>query len=267
MRDLDHRPKILSIGPDYDAQREAQENTLGRRLREARQEKGLSLKATAEELSYYHIHLQASAVSKWEQGTTIPNAYQLFALCRLFGIEDGIRYFSGPLHREETALNEQGLKKVEEYREDLAASGRYSRRAPAEEAEEEIERPVFSFPVSAGTGNSLDGDDYRIERFRAGTVPRKADFALTVSGDSMMPNYTDGQMVWVQETPELFPGEIGIFLLNGSAYMKMYTEEEEEEDGGRVRTRAVLVSLNRAYRPIPVGEYDELRILGRVLTR
>ncbi len=267
--------KVIPMKGTYDVKAEAEKNRLGKRLNEARRERGLSLNALANELTAYNIHVQSTAVYKWEQGETTPNSYQLFALCRFFGIEDGIRYFSGPLRPGENALNEQGLKKVKEYTEDLLATGKYSYVNLDDTVSEEIERPLYDFPVSAGPGTFLDDDNYRMESFKANTVPEKADFALTVSGDSMTPNYTDGQMVWVQRTPELSPGEIGIFILNECGYMKMYTEaapEKEElenylDSDGTLRNKIELVSLNKKYAPITVGEFDDFRIVGRVLTR
>ena len=82
-----------------------------------------------------------------------------------------------------------------------------------------------------------------------------ADEIIPVSGDSMEPLYSDRQEVYVQHCAELRPGEIGIFLLDGDAYCKMLSQE----DG------VSLVSLNSAYRPIPIGEFSELRILGKVV--
>ena len=51
--------------------------------------------------------------------------------------------------------------------------------------------------------------------------------------------------------------EIGIFLLNGQAYIKQWRTSDK---GAR------LVSLNRAYSPIAIQEEDELRTFGKVLS-
>lgn len=71
----------------------------------------------------------------------------------------------------------------------------------------------------------------------------------------MLPRFMDRQIVYVKQQQTLEHGEIGIFLLDGDAYCKMLSRENG----------TFLVSLNPAYRPIPIGEFSELRILGKVV--
>lgn len=99
-------------------------------------------------------------------------------------------------------------------------------------------------PVSAGTGNFLDGDDYD-EVERTASIPEEADFGVKISGNSMMPEYTDGQTVWIEQTEMLDDGEIGIFLLDGNAYCKKLQNNKKG---------TFLVSLNKNYQPIPITE-------------
>ena len=54
----------------------------------------------------------------------------------------------------------------------------------------------------------------------------------------------------------LVNGEIGIFYLNGEAYIKKL---QDDKNG------VFLVSLNKKYPPIPVGENDRFDILGKVV--
>jgi len=46
------------------------------------------------------------------------------------------------------------------------------------------------------------------------------DFGVRVNRDSMEPVYHDGQIVWVEKTVALQPGEAGIFICNGEGYLK-----------------------------------------------
>ncbi len=87
-------------------------------------------------------------------------------------------------------------------------------------------------------------------------VPYSADFALTISGDSMMPTLKNGQIVWVCQQSTLEPGEIGIFYLNGQAFCKELVQDEKG---------VVLYSHNPKYSPIRVSEYDELLVFGKVV--
>lgn len=114
---------------------------------------------------------------------------------------------------------------------------------------------LYTLPVSAGTGNFLDSDDY-IEVDRDNTIPKKADFGVKISGDSMEPRFTNGQTVWIEQTSSLEDGEIGIFLLDGNAYCKKLQNNKKG---------IFLVSLNKKYNPIPIKEYDSLKIFGRVV--
>ncbi len=47
-------------------------------------------------------------------------------------------------------------------------------------------------------------------------------------------------------------GEIGIIYLNGDVYIKKLGEAE-------------LISLNKKYEPIQIGEYDSFRVFGKVV--
>ena len=73
----------------------------------------------------------------------------------------------------------------------------------------------------------------------------------------MTPRYLDGQIVWVHRTTELMDGDIGIFSLDGEAYCKRLHKEK-----GRIE----LLSINPAYRPIPIKEGSDFRIYGRVVS-
>ena len=110
---------------------------------------------------------------------------------------------------------------------------------------------LYDLSVSAGRGNYLDGGGY--EMIEAGpSTPDSADYAIRVSGDSMTPRFADRQIIFIHEQPALNEGEIGVFCLNNDAYLKQL---------GKGR----LLSLNPAYAPIPIGEYDDLRVFGKVV--
>lgn len=242
-----------------------EQNLIGKRLQEERKARKYSLDDVSALLEAYGVAVQRGAVSKWELGTTVPNAYQLLALCSAYGIEDAVAFFSGT-----DLLDAAGRKKVAEYRDDLIASGRYAPRLPAEHIPY-VSMPVSLLSASAGTGNFLDDENFETVEFPANTVPEGADFGIRVNGDSMEPVYADGQTVWVKECSSLRPGETGLFLLNGSGYIKVYGEQEPEEretytdSCGVLHMQAVLISYNPRYRPITVGCEDSLQIVGKVL--
>ena len=86
--------------------------------------------------------------------------------------------------------------------------------------------------------------------------PEDTTFGVRISGDSMEPEFHDGQIAWVLQQESVANGEIGIFALNGEAYIKKL---QNDKDG------IFLISLNEKYAPIKVGENDRLDIFGKVL--
>lgn len=110
---------------------------------------------------------------------------------------------------------------------------------------------LYDISVSAGCGNYLTGSDYDVIEVD-NTIPNTADYAVRVTGDSMTPRFVDKQIIFVHEQPALDEGEIGIFCLNNEAYLK-------KVEKGR------LVSLNPAYEPIPIRDFDDLKVFGKVV--
>ena len=239
----------------FNAALEREKNTVGSAIARRRKELRLSLSALRERLAAHGIRLQVAAISKWETGENVPNAYQLLALCRALEIEYVLDAFG-----REPELDEIGLRKLESYRADLIASGRYRPERPTRGTIRYIGMPVSLLAVSAGTGEFLDEGSFETVSFPEASVPAGAEFGVRVSGDSMEPVYHDGQIVWVRRCDLLRHGEVGIFLYDGSGYMKLYTEREGE-DG----PQPVLVSYNKKYEPIPVLPERGFRIAGRVL--
>ena len=269
------QPKVIpfaAVDGKYDAQTAHDNNYVGHQIRAARKTKALTIPALAEKLSEYGITVTRHGISKWETGGAVPNAYQLMALCYALEIEDCLPYFSGKLRPP--VLNKLGLRKVEEYREDLIASGRY---IPDEEDNVIPMRDIRilrDFPASAGTGAWLEDQDFEIRRFPAADVPARADFGIRIQGDSMEPTYHDGQYVWVEQCTELCPDEVGIFIYDGESYIKVYGEQEPEEDQkelyldseGILHKQPVLISYNQKYRPKPVSPNLSFKIVGKVLS-
>ncbi len=111
---------------------------------------------------------------------------------------------------------------------------------------------LYELPVSAGIGVYLD--DARSEKI---SIPGNektadADYALRISGNSMEPKYHDGDILLVQNADGVEIGELGIFLLDGSGFFKVF-------GGDR------LLSLNPEYGPILLKDFSEVQCRGRVI--
>lgn len=114
------------------------------------------------------------------------------------------------------------------------------------------------YKVSAGKGFSLgDGDDWQDEIEIPDTpLNRKADFCVTIKGDSMEPLFKDDDTVLVKSQDSVEPGQIGIFNVGGEGFIKKF-------GGDR------LISLNEEYDDILFSEhqYENIKCVGIVLGR
>ena len=106
--------------------------------------------------------------------------------------------------------------------------------------------------ASAGTGLFLDEAIAETLTIQNTPEAQQADYAIPVSGDSMEEEYHDGDIVLVKSCPCVRKGEVGIFLLDGSVYIKEYGEK-------------CLISYNEDYPPIDLSKYETAACLGRVL--
>ena len=202
-----------------------------------------------------NIFVKPNTVSAWESGLSIPNSKQLLAICEILNIYDIYTEFVNPNPINPFRnLNETGVAKVMDYIHLLEKSGEY-KTADIIPIHILRERKVFYTTVSAGTGSFLDGEDY--EMYTSPDIPEEASFGVYVSGDSMEPRYHNEELIWIEQTEQLEDGEIGIFYLDGNAYVKKF---QNNENG------TYLVSLNKKYDPIPVTENNSFKIFGRVLS-
>lgn len=111
----------------------------------------------------------------------------------------------------------------------------------------------YDHPASAGTGQYLN--DVRVERIEL-PVDIDADFVIPIKGDSMEPDYHDGDLVFIQTSVDLNDGVIGVFNYNGDAYIKQLVIDKEQ---------AYLHSLNPAYKDMPITPDTDFRIIGEIV--
>ena len=265
--------KVTKNKSPYDAAAARENNIIGQRIADARKRHRLSLPEFSKLLSNYGLTIKNTGLHKWESGVALPNAYQFLAVCQALGINDILDYFS-EVSDLQPELNDEGLKKLAEYKSDLIATGKYRPKAqPKVSKIVYVEKPVSNLSASAGTGEFLEEGNFEMVRFPASTVPEQADFGIRVNGDSMEPVYQDGQIVWVQACKRLTPGDVGIMVYDGAGYIKVYTEQEPDasirenfiDSNGILHMQPVMVSYNEKYEPKPVSPELSFWIVGRVL--
>ena len=209
----------------------------------------------ASALEKYDIHIKNAAVSAWEKRNSIPSADTLLALCEILGINDIYTEFIGENPNDPFKdLNEEGVKKALDYIELLKKTGDYQKQSAEIIDFESRIMKVSLFTVSAGTGNFIDDDNFEEVEIRD-YVPRKASFGVYLDGDSMEPNFKDGQLVWIEQTECLDSGDIGLFYLDGKTYFKKYIVKP---------AGSFLQSLNAKYKPLPISEYSTFKIFGKI---
>ena len=228
---------------------------IGERIKKARLAKGLKQSELAELVGAK----SGNVVYSWEKATAKPDCERIAKICSVLNISPNelLGYNSEAVTSSELStikkyrvLDEHGKEAIDtlldiEYRRVVSTSF-------ATHKSRMLKLKSYVFPASAGVGNFLDNEEAE-EIFVPETPEAEAaDFIISVSGDSMEPTYKNGDKVLVCKQESLEVGEIGIFILNGDAYIK--------ELGYKC-----LISHNKEYAPIPLREDDSIFCCGKVI--
>ena len=111
---------------------------------------------------------------------------------------------------------------------------------------------LYELPVSAGVGVYLDEAEAESINIPDNEKTAEADYALRISGNSMEPKYRDGDILLVRHAESIDVGELGIFLLDGCGFFKVF-------GGDR------LLSLNPSYGPILLKDFADVQCKGQVV--
>ena len=105
--------------------------------------------------------------------------------------------------------------------------------------------------AAAGFGYDLSSEDewYDVEVIDNPKVS-EADFAVEIDGDSMEPDYHNGDLALIKLDPDVPVGEVGLFVLDGKGYIKE-------------RGKKCLISLNPNYDDIELD--SSARCIGLVI--
>lgn len=240
-------------------------STIGSRLKESREKKGLLQSELAKMIGVK----SAGVISNWEKDINKPNADKMIEICRVLGISLSylLDYYgekTAPLYSGEAmqlaadydGLDKHGQKIIRLVTDEEKARCAAARSTPAPETPRMVERLIYVNPAAAGTPLYAESDFERME-FPEDKVPAGADFGIRISGRSMEPDINDGDIVWVHKTADFEDGEVGVFMLNDSSTCKRYYKNED----GTVR----LESDNPEFGPVPLSEFDSFVPVGRVV--
>lgn len=230
--------------------------SLGTRIKEAR--KGCNLKQSDIANA---LNIKNTTVSNWEKDISKPDIDTIEYLCGLFNVSPNY-FFDNSASKEIISYSEK--KHLELYRSldiygkkqvDSVLSNEYERITEQSTQIEEQKVPYlytkteYMTGLSAGTGLFVF-DDIPTQVISVPEEYREADFVIGVSGNSMEPTYLNGDKVAVKKQSCLNIGEIGVFMINGSGYIKELGKN-------------VLISHNRTYEDISIDE--STLCIGKVL--
>lgn len=225
------------------------------RIRFFRERAGMEQKTLAK-----LIGVTGNAVSNWENGRGRPDINLLPDICRalnvtmydLFDMEDpGIRYSAGEqIFLDQYKQLSPGHRMAIDQMVDTLLKVQIAESVPL------IRRLTFyqkSLAAGVGDPSEIDDEGQPIFLYASREVDR-ADCVFTVNGDSMEPEYHNGDMVLVSripDAPDLQLGEVGAFIVGNETYIKVYREEGLE-------------SLNPKYPIMHFHDAESVYLIGRV---
>ena len=128
---------------------------------------------------------------------------------------------------------------------------------PVVEEESEEQETIFiefaTLKASARTGEQLiDDPEQDFIEVVKNDMTLQAKFAIQIHGDSMEPEYANGDIVLVKAQPQIDIGQIGIFTVNDMGYIKKLGTDR-------------LISVNPEYDDIYFEEGQDIRCKGLVI--
>lgn len=217
--------------------------------------------------------IPASTLTGYFKGTRLPSPVNVQKLADFFNVlksdvdprfkkisesdTDGLRI---RLLSKYEKLNTENKKKVVDYADNKLKDQKRQQNKihPINENDNTYYVDVLG-SVSAGTGEWLTDEQH--EEVMVNNEPPAHDFALRVNGDSMIPTFSDGQIIYVNkiyDTDEVRNNQFVIAELNGNSYVKKIVFDNNRKD-------CQLISLNKEYNPINVTKDDDFKIVGLVV--
>lgn len=233
---------------------------IGSKIKEFRLKRNLTQKELAK-----LVNVGDTTIANYEKGFRSPKKDTMFDLANAFNVS--IDDLFPPIQKDSSSNTPQiqtiydELKpprqaKVLTYAERQLYEQKNEDKTKVNEVSEAIQLYSYDYydhPASAGTGQYLN--DVRVERIEL-PVDIDADFVIPIKGDSMEPDYHDGDLVFIQTSVDLNNGVIGVFNYNGDAYIKQLVIDKDQ---------AYLHSLNPVYKDMLITPDTDFRIIGEVV--
>lgn len=220
-------------------------------------ERRLELEMTQFQLSQL-TNIKKNTISNYENNVSSPSEENIFKL--MDALKCDANYLFDWSEVKDIKLTPQDKKHIKKYR----SLDQFGKKAVDDILNDEYERCLYIenepsiklrcslLKASAGTGNWLDDEQMGTITVVETPEARKADIVIEVDGDSMEPEYYNGDKVLVRLQPAVEIGEVGIFIMDGNGYIKKFAEDR-------------LVSLNPEYKDVYPSEYSDFRCIGKVI--
>lgn len=202
-------------------------------FKQLREDNGITQKEFADKFS-----LTLRAWQSYEQGVSEPKYEVLCKIADEFNVSTDyllgrteIKAMAGTTPAEQldvTAAEQEIIRRYTEFPKELRLLLLETIRklVGLPDAPEDL-RPVIVFTrchrmkASAGAGFDLDNvDEWRDIRIYDCPEAYQADFAVEVDGDSMEPDYHNGDIVFVKLSEDVPVGAVGLFVHDGKGYIK-----------------------------------------------
>ena len=221
------------------------------------------------------LNTTKQTISRYEKGDRKANQDMLFELCDIFGVsiddffpsqnESTQPPTTSPIQTIYDELKPPRQVKVLTYAERQLDEQKNEEETKINEVSEEVinlyqVEVVSETAAASGFNYGFGYDDTDRETIEVDEQPPRHDIATKVSGDSMQPDYQDGDILYlVDKGLTTYNGDLAIIAYGDRSYFKkIYTEN------GRLR----LVSLNDKYEDIildfPPAEDTHIKIFAVV---
>ncbi|EGQ3927276.1 helix-turn-helix transcriptional regulator [Staphylococcus pseudintermedius] len=206
------------------------------------------------------VDVNRTTVTRWRKGIRSPKLDKLPEIANVFGVEpldliseSNIQEVIAKINDVSSQLTPPRQKRVLDFaNEQLNEQNNKVLHINSHNVISE-EVAVYGY-ASAGTGETLiDGVEFTTQY--NGHIPNH-DFALQVNGDSMEPLFEDKEIIFVDKTKQINSGQIGIFVIDGEAYLKKVFISDK---GIR------LVSLNSKYPDLHFDSSHDIKVAGKVI--
>ncbi len=235
-------------------------STLGTRIFQLRTSKNLTQQQLMSRLNFDNL-------SKYEKDQREPKYSVLLAIADFFNVTvDWL--LTGKSNPVDYTYSPNELRCLELYKQ-LSHSNQEKELARMETLIEVLKEDTVLYKSVPHIGYSAAGipiaalelaDYNEIE-----TDKIKADFALTIKGQSMEPMINDDSIIFVHQTAQLENGEIGVFQINDTSFS---TDEEVTCKIYKylAPNHIQLLSINPDFAPIDINPAEQdFRILGKVI--